>query len=88
MPAAIRNDFKKAMSAIVLTAGAALADSQRATAKASAFNRRKADQAHGLAVEFCRLLVEPVNEHGQDSHKYPASPKAIAANTCRPQSDS
>jgi hypothetical protein len=62
MPAPLRNDFKKAMSAIVLTAGAALAESQRATQKASAFNRRKTDQAHGLAVEFCRLLIEPVNE--------------------------
>ena len=64
MPAPTRNDFKKAMSAIVLTAGAALAEAQRATSKAGAFNRRKADQAHGLTVEFCRILTEPVDQHG------------------------
>ena len=63
MPAPTRNDFKKAMSGIVLTAGAALAEAQRATSKAGAFNRRKADQAHGLTVEFCRLLLGPVEEH-------------------------
>jgi hypothetical protein len=64
MPAPIRNDFKKAMASIVLTAGAALAEAQRAMNKAGAFNRRKADQAHGLAMDFCRLLIVPVNEHG------------------------
>jgi hypothetical protein len=79
MPTPTRNDFKKAMSAIVLTAGAALAESQRATAKASAFNRRKADRAHGLAVEFCRLLVEPVNEHGPGFAQIPG----FAESYCR-----
>ena len=64
MPNLIRNDFKKAMASIVLTAGAALAEAQRVTNKAGAFNRRKADQAHGLAVDFCRLLIVPVNEYG------------------------
>lgn len=65
MPTPImRNDFKKAMSSIVLTAGAALADALRVTDKAGAFNRRKADQAHGLALAFCRLLIEPLNESG------------------------
>jgi hypothetical protein len=64
MPTPIRNDFKKAMSSIVLTAGAALAEAQRVTNKAGAFNRRKADQALRLAMDFCRLLIVPVNEHG------------------------
>jgi hypothetical protein len=64
MPTPIRNDFKKAMASIVLTAGAALSEAQRVTNKAGAFNRRKSDQAHGLAMDFCRLLIAPVNEHG------------------------
>jgi hypothetical protein len=64
MPTPVRNDFKKAMSSIVLTASASLAEAQRLTSKMGGFNRRKADQTHGLAVEFCRLLIEPVNEHG------------------------
>ncbi len=64
MPTPIRNDFKKAMSSIVLTASAALADAERVTNKAGAFNRRKADQALGLAMDFCRLLIVPVSEHG------------------------
>ena len=64
MPNLIRNDFKKAMASIVLTAGATLAEAQRVTNKAGAFNRRKADQAHGLAMDFCRLLIVPVNEYG------------------------
>jgi hypothetical protein len=34
MPTPIRNDFKKAMASIVLTAGAALAEAQRVTNKA------------------------------------------------------
>ncbi len=67
----IRNDFKKAMSSIVLTAGAALAEAQRVTHKAGAFNRRKSDQTHGLAVEFCRLLLEPVDEHGPGFARIP-----------------
>jgi hypothetical protein len=64
MPTPIRNDFKKAMSSIVLTAGAALGEVQRVTNKAGAFNRRKSDRAHGLAMDFCRLLIAPVNEFG------------------------
>ena len=64
MPTPMRNDFKKAMASIVMTAGAALAEAQRVTNKAGAFNRRNSDQAHGLAMDFCRLLIEPVNEHG------------------------
>jgi hypothetical protein len=34
------------------------------TNKAGAFSRRKSDRAHGLAMDFCRLLIVPVNEHG------------------------
>jgi hypothetical protein len=64
MPTPIRNDFKKAMASIVLTAGAALAEAQRVTNKAGAFNRRKSDQAQGLAMGFCRLLIAPLNEFG------------------------
>jgi hypothetical protein len=64
MPTPMGNDFKKAMSSIVLTAGAALAEAQRVTDKAGAFNRRKSDHAHALAAQFCRLLIEPVDEHG------------------------
>jgi hypothetical protein len=71
MSTPIRNDFKKAMSSIVLTAGAALAEAQRVTNKAGAFNRRKADQAHGLAVAFCRLLLDPVNECGPSLTQIP-----------------
>lgn len=52
------------MSSIVLTASASLSEAQRLTSKMGSFNRRKADQTHGLAVEFCRLILEPVNEHG------------------------
>ncbi len=64
MPTPITNDFKKAMSSIVLTASESLAEAQRLTSKMGSFNRRKADQTHGLAVEFCRLIIEPVNEYG------------------------
>ena len=64
MPTPITNDFKKAMSSIVLTASASLAEAQRLTSKMGGFNRRKADKSHGLAVEFCRLILEPVSEHG------------------------
>ena len=78
MPTPIRNDFRKTMASIVLTAGAALAEAQRMTNKAGAFNRRKADQVHSLAVEFCRLLIEPVNEHGPGFAQIPG----LAENYC------
>src|SRR5271165_2241996 len=48
------------MSSIVLTAGAALADAQRMIDTADAFGRKTAEQQHKLAMEFCRLLLEPV----------------------------
>jgi len=62
MPTPIaRSDFKKAMTAIVLTAGAALADAERTIDKAGSFRRKQAQQELSLAIEFCRLLLEPVS---------------------------
>jgi hypothetical protein len=55
------NNFKKAMSSIVLTAGAALADAERMTDKAGTFKKKAIQQEQRLAVEFCRLLLEPVS---------------------------
>ncbi len=60
----MRNDFKQAMGSIVLTAAAALADAERTIDKASKFRRKQAQQELSLAVEFCRRLLEPVNEYG------------------------
>jgi hypothetical protein len=60
----VHNDFKKAMGSIVLTAAAALADAERTIDKASKFRRKQAQQELSLAVEFCRRLIEPVNEYG------------------------
>ena len=59
--AARDNNFKKAMSSVVLTAGAALADAERMMDKAGAFGRKAPQQEHKLAMEFCRLLLEPVS---------------------------
>src|ERR1700675_4720509 len=61
------------MSSIVLTAGAALADAERSIDGAGAFGRKTAQQEHRLAMEFCRLLLEPVS---------PAI-SAFAENYCR-----
>ena len=61
MPAANRNHFKKAMTSIVLTAGAALTDAERTIDKAGSFGRKQAQQQLKLAMEFCRLLLEPVS---------------------------
>ncbi len=49
------------MTAIVLTAGAALADAEHSIDKAGAFARKNVEQEFKLAVEFCRLLLEPVS---------------------------
>ena len=57
----VRSDFKKAMTAIVLTAGATLADAERTIDKAGSFRRKQAQQEFNLAIEFCRLLLEPVS---------------------------
>jgi hypothetical protein len=61
-PAITRNnDFKKAMTSIVLTAGAALADAERTIDKADSFRRKQAQQELKLVMEFCQLLLEPVS---------------------------
>jgi hypothetical protein len=60
----VRNDFKKAMSSIVLTAGATLADAERRIERASANKRIKTQEDMSLVLEFCRLLIAPVEEHG------------------------
>jgi hypothetical protein len=60
-PVARNNNFKKAMTAIVLTAGAALADAERTIDKAAAFRRKPVQPELKLAMEFCRLLIEPVS---------------------------
>ena len=49
------------MSSIVLTAGAALADAERTIDKAGAFRRKTVQPELKLAMEFCRLLIEPVS---------------------------
>jgi hypothetical protein len=56
-----RNNFKKAMSSIVLTAGAALADAERSIDKAVAFRRRAAQLEYRFVMEYCRLLIDPVS---------------------------
>jgi hypothetical protein len=60
-PIVRNNNFKKAMSSIVLTAGAALADAERTIDKAGAFRRKTVQPELKLAMEFCRLLIEPVS---------------------------
>jgi hypothetical protein len=60
----VRNDFKKAMSSVVLTAGATLADAERVLDQAGAPKRKKAEQDVSLVKEFCRLLISPVEEYG------------------------
>jgi hypothetical protein len=57
----VRSDFKKAMTAIVLAAGATLADAERTIDKAGSFRRKQAQQELKLAMEFCHLLLEPVS---------------------------
>src|SRR5271165_1738771 len=61
------------MTSIVLTAGAALADAERAIDKAGSFKRKMAQQELTLAMEYCRLLLEPVSP----------SISAFAENYCR-----
>jgi hypothetical protein len=63
-PAAPVNNFKKAMGATLLTAGAALADAHRLIDTASSPKREEIQKEFRLSMEFCQLLLEPVNEHG------------------------
>ena len=60
----VANDFKRAMSSVVLTAGAALADAERASDKAGALNHKTTEQDLRLTKEFCRLLILPVETFG------------------------
>jgi hypothetical protein len=60
----VRNDFRKAMGSVVLTAGATLADAERLIIQASALKKRKTEQDVSLVKEFCRLLIAPVEEYG------------------------
>jgi hypothetical protein len=60
----VRNDFKNAMGSVVLTAGAMLSDADRLINQASALKRKKTEQDLSLAMEFCRLLIAPVEEYG------------------------
>src|SRR5271156_5538148 len=62
--AAVHNNFKKAMSAIMLTAGATLADAERRIDRASTIRHRKPQQDMSLVVNFCQLLIQPVNGYG------------------------
>jgi hypothetical protein len=64
MPTSARNDFKKAMSSIVLTAGAAIASAERTLDKAGSAKRETARREQSLVQEFCRLLLAPLNECG------------------------
>jgi hypothetical protein len=66
-----RNDFKNAMGSIVLTAAAALTDAERTIDKASTFRRKQAQKEVGLCMEFCRRLIEPVNEYGPGFSQIP-----------------
>jgi hypothetical protein len=52
------------MSSIVLTAGATLADAERRIDRASPNKRATTRQDMSLVLEFCRLLIAPVEEHG------------------------
>jgi hypothetical protein len=86
----IRNDFRKAMGATILTAGAALSDAQRVVDKASAFRRAKTQTEVSLAAEFCRLLLEPVDHCGPGFSEIPGFPESycrkymsVATEFCR-----
>jgi hypothetical protein len=63
-PAAPVNNFKRAMSATLLTAGAALADAHRVIDKANSPKREEIQRELRPIIEFCQLLLEPVDGHG------------------------
>jgi hypothetical protein len=70
------SDFKKAMGSIVLTAGAILADADRMQARTGASRGVKEKRELGLAREFCRLLLEPIDKHGPRFADIPGFPEA------------
>jgi hypothetical protein len=78
-PSPFANDFRKAMSSTVLTAGAALADAQRAIDNPSAFGGKKTQPETSLALEFCRLLMKPVDDCGLGFSEIPG----FAESYCR-----
>lgn len=59
------------MGSIVLTAAAALTDAERTIEQAGTFKRRQAQQEMSLCMEFCRRLIEPVNEYGPGYSQIP-----------------
>jgi hypothetical protein len=67
----IRNDFMKAMGQTILIANASLADARRFIDTAGLFRRNKARRQLALAIEFCRLLIQPVNDCEHDAWKTP-----------------
>jgi hypothetical protein len=85
----IRNDFKKAMGQVTLTANAALVDAQRVIDNAGLFGRNKARRQLAPAMEFCRLLIRPINQCEADEWKksgfaesYCRKHLAVAAEFC------
>ena len=60
----IRNDFNKAMGAVLLTAEAALADAERVIDNTEKLEKAVRHLSH--TKEFCRLLIAPVEEYGAD----------------------
>jgi hypothetical protein len=80
-PAPITNNFKKAMGATILTAGAALADAHRLIDTAHSPKREEIQKELRPSMEFCQLLLEPVNEHGPCFAEIPG----FAENYCRKQ---
>jgi hypothetical protein len=80
MPTSARNDFKKAMSSIVLTAGAAIASAERTLDKAGSAKRETAKREQSLVKEFCRLLLAPLNECGPGFASIPGFAESYCRN--------
>jgi hypothetical protein len=78
-PAAPVNNFKKAMGATLLTAGAALADAHRQIDMSHSPKREEIKQELRPIMEFCQLLLEPINGHGPRSADAPG----FAESYCR-----
>jgi hypothetical protein len=74
------NDFVKAMGHVVLTANAALVDARRLIDNAGFFRRKGIRQHLGLAIEFCQLLVKPLNDCEAGEWKTPAFAESYCRN--------
>jgi hypothetical protein len=70
------NDFKKAMGSIVLTAGAMLAEADRASNRSNIPGRSHQQHTLSPAAEFCRLLIAPVEELGPGFAQIPGFPES------------